>query len=101
MDKLFPNEDTIEEHQKIRKKYNILRVLQENIYEDPQKFKTLCSIFKKMKWNECLQKLAKGIAIDADCAISLKITLADEKERHKVSESEVIWKFRKGPKKWG
>lgn len=60
MDKLFPNEDKIEEHQKIMKNYKILRVVQENISEDPQKFKTLCSIFKELNCNKCLQKLTKG-----------------------------------------
>ena len=62
MDSLFPNEDKIEEHQKSMKNYKILRAVQENISEDSQKFKTLCSIFRSLGCKECLQKLTKGIA---------------------------------------
>lgn len=70
LDTLFPNNDKIEEHQKSMKNYRILRVVQENITEDPQKFMTLCIVFKKLGCRKCLLKLTKGIC---QCIIATTI----------------------------
>ena len=60
MDSLFPNEDKIEEYQKSMKNYKILRAVQDNILEDPQKFNKLCTVLKNLECTKCLLKL-KGM----------------------------------------